>query len=459
MKAMILVVALMVTLQYQIATAASYPVLYVRSNGTATWPCGTSIATSCKSIATAVAHANDYATTTIKVAQGDYAERVSIVNVDLPVSKSGRLTIEGGWNPDFTAQSADPTKTRVTPSTSDVLINISLPGLWFRVGLRLVYLTLEGTSDLQRLGLQALSAAGSMIDLVVEHCRIVSFRGPGVSLTADNAAHMTVAVHDTTIQNNHQVGPSWPGTGISVSAWNGSDIGITLTKNKIIANQGGSSGGGIYFYSSGDNMGTPATLTATLVNNILAENQAEQFGGAIFASATDGVINLTLTNNTISGNLAAVATGGIAFDSHGSAQITAEITNTIIWGNTDPATNSDIFINQYDSSTTAVTSYYSMIGVVQGDGDTKNFYHGYHNTHLNPALDKSYHLSDGSPAEDKGLCGEIIPNSDDYERYAPYDDIDGDERPGWKEELGCDIGADEYQFPWILFNPAFMKKH
>lgn len=458
MKAMILVLAMMATLQYQIATATSYPVLYVRPSGIAFWPCGISIATSCKNIATAVAHANDYATTTIKVAQGDYVERVNIDNVVLPASKTGRLTIEGGWNTDFTAQSADPTKTRVIPFDNQAVINISLPGLWLRVGLRLVYFTLEGTSDLQRLGLQAYSAAGSTIDLAVEHCRIVSFRGTGVSLTAENAAHMTVAVHETTIQNNHQVGPSWPGAGIFVATHDGSDIGITLTKNKIIANHAGLNGGGIYFYSDGDNMGTPSTLTATLVNNILAENQAKQSGGAICASANDGVMNLTLTNNTISDNLAEISTGGISFDSHGSAQITADITNTIVWGNTDHATDSDIFINQYDTSTTAVTSHYSMIGVVQGDGFTSS-YHGYHNIHINPALDESYHLGDGSPAEDKGLCGEILPNSDDYERYAPYDDIDGDERPGWKIELGCDIGADEYQFPWILFNPAFTKKH
>ena len=97
MKAMILVLALMVTLQYQMAAAdPTYPVLYVRPSGIATWPCGTSIATSCKSITTAVAHANDYATSIIKVAQGDYVESVLIDNVVLPASNTGRLTIEGG---------------------------------------------------------------------------------------------------------------------------------------------------------------------------------------------------------------------------------------------------------------------------------------------------------------------------------------------------------------------------
>lgn len=384
MKTILLVLFLMITYQCQIAAATSYPVLYVRPSGIATWPCGTSIATSCKSIATAVTNANYYDTTTIKVAQGDYAESIYLNNVDLPDSKTGRLNIEGGWNQDFTAQSTDPAKTRVTPSTNNAIIHIALPGLWYRAGLRLAYLTFQGISDLQRLGLTAYAAAGSTIDLAIERCRVVSFRGTGLQLTTDNAAKMIVAVNETTIQNNQQVGSPWPGAGISVSAWNGSDIGITLTKNKIIANQAGTHGGGIYFFSDGDNMGTPSTLTATLENNIIAENQTQQSGGAIYTCANDGIINLTITNNTISDNLAVASIGGISFDSYGSAQITANLTNTIVWGSNDPATDSDIFINQYDSSTTTVNSYYSMIGIVQGDGFTSS-YHGLHNIHLNPA--------------------------------------------------------------------------
>jgi hypothetical protein len=62
-----------------------------------------------------------------------------------------------------------------------------------------------------------------------------------------------------------------------------------------------------------------------------------------------------------------------------------------------------------------------------------------------------------SPAKNRGICGEIHWGGG-YERYAPYDDIDGDARPGWNVELGCDIGADEYRFPWILFNPVITKQ-
>ena len=77
--------------------------------------------------------------------------------------------------------------------------------------------------------------------------------------------------------------------------------------------------------------------------------------------------------------------------------------------------------------------------------------------HKNPALNDSYHLTGTSPAKNNGICGEINWGGG-YERYALYDDIDGDARPGWNEELGCNIGADEYRFPWILFNSVTTKK-
>lgn len=230
-----------------------------------------------------------------------------------------------------------------------------------------------------------------------------------------------------------------------ITSWSGSTVGVTLTKNTIVDNQSIASGG-INLYTNG------ATLNTTLVNNIVAGNQAVADGGAINAAAAgNGTMVLTLTNNTISNNQASSQGGGIILSSFNTATITAELTNTIVWGNN----NSDIYINQNDSSTTTVTPYYSMIDIVAGV--TSSYKSGMHNLHINPALNANYHLTGMSPAKDNGLCGEIHEDSGFYERFAPYDDIDGDARPGWNVELGCDIGADEYRFPWILFNPAFMK--
>lgn len=399
MKALILVLTLVVTFQCQISAAIAsypYPVLYVRSDSSNTDPsCGTSIASPCKSIATAVTHAYDCGATTIKVAQGNYLEQISIYNINLPADELGQLTIEGGWNTDFTAQSPDPTKTRVTPSGNNAVIDIAIPGLWFRVGLRLSYLTLKGMQDSQRVGLQAIAASASTIDLDLEHCHIESFRGHGISLAANNVADITMMVDDTTIQGNYQYpsNQSWTGAGIYAGSYSDSTVTIILTKNTISNNQA-LSGGGIFLSSNA------ATVNATLINNILAENQADTAGGAISAFAgQDGTMQLIMTNNTISNNQAGSPAGGISFDSFNTAQITADLTNNIVWGNN----NSDIFINQYDTSTTAVNSYYSMIGVVQNDGVTSS-YHGYNNIHINPALNANYHLTGTSPAKNRGIC-------------------------------------------------------
>jgi hypothetical protein len=199
MKVLILVLALAVTLQCQIAAATS---LYVRSDSsTTTWPCGTSIATACKSIATAVNNAPS--TTIIKVARGDYVESFVIAD-------SKQLAIEGGWNADFTIQSPDPSLTQVTPSGNNAIVSISL-GAWENVDLRLSALTFRGVTNLQRFGIQA-SGDNSIIDLTVEHCRVESFRGQGLSIYGDNISDINISVTETIFQGNFQY-PSnepWP---------------------------------------------------------------------------------------------------------------------------------------------------------------------------------------------------------------------------------------------------------
>ena len=48
-----------------------------------------------------------------------------------------------------------------------------------------------------------------------------------------------------------------------------------------------------------------------------------------------------------------------------------------------------------------------------------------------------------------------------YQTIAPYDDFEGDPRPGINSTTGCDIGADEFleeTFPWELYIPASIRK-
>lgn len=110
-------------------------------------------------------------------------------------------------------------------------------------------------------------------------------------------------------------------------------------------------------------------------------------------------------------------------------------------------------MQQVGLSSIAVTSDYSIIGKVENDGGT--YIAKGSNLNVNPLLNANYHLTGASPAKDKGICGLTLLGH--YSRIAPYDDIDGDLRPGYGIISGYDIGTDEYRFPWIMFNPAFMK--
>ena len=114
---------------------------------------------------------------------------------------------------------------------------------------------------------------------------------------------------------------------------------------------------------------------------------------------------------------------------------------------------------QQSGTTLSVTADFSIIGDVDNSsGGTYTAKSSVLNT--DPLLKPSYHLTGASPARDSGICGIKVPvfNTYIYIRTAPYDDIDGNARPGYNTTLGCDIGADEYTFPWILFNPLFTKK-
>jgi hypothetical protein len=420
--------------------------LYVRSGGVADWPCGTSIATACKNIATAVHNANVFASTTIKVAQGDYAEYISI-DENLPTDPTKQLAIEGGWNADFTAQNHNPSLTRITPPTTGGVVVYVAPIMSHRISLRFAYLTLQGANDTHIGGFFLHpSTTNSITNLIVEHCRILSFRGQGFSVQPENSTTVTVTLDDNIIQGNYQLPTtsSKAGAGIYVSAYNGSDVSLTLTNNTITENQALRTGGGIYCVP----VANGAKIDATLENNIIAQNKAMEFGEALGVYVDNGgIMDFTLINNTISENQAGDAEQGIYLYSRGNGALNVELKNMIVWGN-----GTDLHLRRHDASVLTVTSEYSIIGEEVNESAT---YTSTNNLNVNPLLTTDYHLNGTSPAKDKGICGIAAPVQ--YFRSAPYDDIDGDLRPGWNATTGCDIGADEYRFPWILFNPALMR--
>ncbi|MBA3007254.1 MAG: hypothetical protein KKB91_02735 [Proteobacteria bacterium] len=88
------------------------------------------------------------------------------------------------------------------------------------------------------------------------------------------------------------------------------------------------------------------------------------------------------------------------------------------------------------------TLIHNVPTLTQGDDGAGVNLDGSNTITADPLLDTTYHLKSGSPAINHGMVTNVST------------DIDGDSRPAGG---AYDIGADEYRFPWIMFNPAFIK--
>ncbi len=243
---------------------------------------------------------------------------------------------------------------------------------------------------------------------------------------------------------------------------------LYLSSNIIIDNQVMGSdviGGGMYLYAK----------DVTLENNYFVDNRAN-LGGGIFSdlSSTDGG-NWTLTNNTLFHNHATGSYGGGIMIESGNDGAIITITNNIIRDNSSSgAAGDDLRIDtdkDGDGTGTTVNLNYNLLGphsdFASGHSDdlyitNTDHYHHHDNGIDDPRLRDDGHLPSGSPAINRGVCGMWIPLSPTkrfYYRIAPLIDRDGDPRPGDGATGGCDIGADEYHFPWPMFLPAIVRPH
>ncbi len=133
------------------------------------------------------------------------------------------------------------------------------------------------------------------------------------------------------------------GAGIAVA--NGS---LTMTGGTVTGNTGVNYGGGIYLHDS------DATISGSKI-----ENNVANFGGGVWASGSSDV---TLKNDTISGNKATNDGGGI-YVNKGSLVDASE--NNIIYNNTASRRSDDVFKAQY--ATLKLPSAASM-NVIGSDG-------------------------------------------------------------------------------------------
>jgi hypothetical protein len=217
----------------------------------------------------------------IKVEKGFYQEAVTI---NQSVAK---LTIQGGWNEDFTERSEDPSETRI----------LRIGGLAehperLRVEAEKgedIEVTVEGfLFDEHDSAPIVVVCSGGSVTLSVIGNRIVSnklseagIRSPGVSVYSETSGIVTLNLIGNEISDNFFLNGG-TGGGLRVTSTLGSRISLLIERNIIKGNQA-DNGGGIALYSN------YAFLYARLVNNIISGNRATvERGGGVWLSSTNG---------------------------------------------------------------------------------------------------------------------------------------------------------------------------
>jgi hypothetical protein len=375
------------------------------STGTDNGTCG-AVSAPCKTVKQGISNAGS-GTSVVKIAVGNYIDSIYIFE-----SVSG-LTLQGGWDEAFSTQDCDPNLTVLRPASSGYVMKLK-PGNWRSISASISCLTFRGGNDDHRRGIELETNIGTLSSVTfnMDDSIIDGFAGSGVYLFSQTGTTIDVAINQSIFKNAYQpeAASAWPGGGIAAIAYGGSKQTITL-ENCSLFNNEAAAGAAIYLSSNGSG----STSKLSLTNVTIAGNHSESSG----------------------------AGQGIAIWAADLAQATADIINSIVWGDSNEVTTRAIHIIQSGSSKSTVNARYSIIGNVENSLSKPGTYNDNgHNVNVDPYLDNIYHLKSGSPAIDAAQCGYKLLGH--YSRVAPYEDIDGDGRPGIGEVTGCDIGADEY---------------
>jgi hypothetical protein len=208
----------------------------------------------------------------------------------------------------------------------------------------------------------------------------------------------------------------------------------------------------LFQYSAG------GTITSKIINNLISgETRGAGWPAAISISCSEGTLNFSIINNTLSNNYLGILIGGRA---DLGAVMNGDVVNNII-------ANNEVGLSIDSDFTATVSNSYNLVYNNGNNGYTP----GPGTLTMDPQFigGGNYRLRLGSPAIDSGICGKWIlfprpfpqPPKFIYTRIAPYEDFEGDPRPEFGSATGCDIGADEYieePFPWEIFMPAIKKK-
>ncbi len=431
------------------------------SSGTDSDTCGQLSTTPCKTIKKALDNIPD-GEVTIKISRGTYVEdHLGVWGVDSPLVRN--VVFEGGWNADFTSHSCNTTGTTIIPGyTSNqgwsVLLHLSVSGNNNQAAMSVSCMTLQKTASGDITSALYIGAEQQgLANLTMDHVRVTGFTDPNTTrFYSRPGGNISVTINNSVFNRN--LGEKV----LSGEADNG-NLSLKMKTNRMTKNGELQSIHHTLFFKSSSG----GSIDVFLENNIIAGNSSKDQGAGIFLSSADNSsstalqsINDTITDNTCNQQGSpAQRTGGavrvIAFE-NGASQVI--MTNTILKGNHADISAPDLTMSQGIFNDNSGTVSFSADHCILGEYDILEGTPTYSSTNevdADPRLNSTYHLTGGSPAKDAGLCGYLTGSGPyQYNRVAPYEDIDGDKRPGWGKLMGCDIGADEYRFPWVMFGPA-----
>jgi predicted outer membrane repeat protein len=229
---------------------------------------------------------------TIRVAQGTYDGSYVYSSTE-----ANSLTIEGGWNADFTDRSIAAANTvldgsdtglRVLGISSTAAADIAVEGLTLRNGT----FTASGTGGA---GLYVTTAGG---DIALRQCAVSnnssSSAGGGGTLLRSNGGSVTLA--ENTYSGNTTSGS---GGGAYILSGAGS---VSLEGTTFSANTASSYGGGVRVDSTGQ---------VSLTNNTIVDNVGSRGGGVYVQGATSGIGSpVLISDNEIRGTRSGSAVYG-----------------------------------------------------------------------------------------------------------------------------------------------------
>ena len=262
----------------------------------------------------------------IRVQQGTY-----VGNFVYSSHEANSLTLKGGYTAGCASRTIDPTNTILDGNEAGNVLAIStdkasparIEGLGLQNGVAfndygggVYFKTVGGNLEIVKCGLSGNSASyrgggvyadvycTGTVDLILANNTFAgnSVHGDGGAIHAyihHGNANLKLTLSDNIFTENSASYGN--GGGVSADARSGF-LNLTLTNNTFTENSASYSGGGVY--------ADVGSGTISLAHNTFTGNTASNNGGGVYAKSHAGTVNLTLTDNTFTGNSASYSGGG-----------------------------------------------------------------------------------------------------------------------------------------------------